>query len=84
MGDIWKKGLSTSVETSGIRAAVVTTAKGSVQQTIPKAVDGQLKHRGSLFYNWKSWDQPEFYERLKTSYEIMQKTFGTMEINQTK
>ncbi|PGV51875.1 hypothetical protein [Bacillus sp. AFS037270] len=84
MGDIWKQGLSSSVETSGIRAAVVTTAKGSVQQTIPKTLNGQLKQKGSLFYNWKPWDQPAFYERLKTSYEIIQKTFGTMEINQTK
>jgi hypothetical protein len=77
MGDIWKQGLSSSVETSGIRAAVVTTEKGSVQQTIPKTVKGQLKQEGSLFYNWKTWDHPEFYERLKRSYEIMQKTFQT-------
>ncbi|MEH7415189.1 hypothetical protein V7266_07880 [Neobacillus drentensis] len=84
MGDIWKQGLSGSVKTSGIRTAVVTTAKESVEQTIPKLVNGQLQQKDSIYYNWKTWEQPEFYERLKTSYEIMQKTFGSTEINQTK
>ncbi|MBT2653710.1 hypothetical protein J7E81_00425 [Bacillus sp. ISL-18] len=79
MGDVWKQGLSVSEEASGIRAAIVTTAKGGLEQAIPKTVNGQLQQKGSLVYNWNSWDQPPFYERLKTSYEIMKKTFGSVE-----
>jgi hypothetical protein len=78
MGDAWKQGLSGSIKASEIRTAIVTTEKDGVDQTVPKAVNGQLQQKGSLVYNLKSWDQPPFYERLKTSYEIMQKTFGSV------
>ena len=83
MGDIWKKGLSSSKESSGIRIAILTTANSSVEQTIPVSVNGQLQQKGSIVYNWKTWDQPPFYERLKTSYEIMKKTFSSVEIKGT-
>lgn len=79
MGDVWKQGLSGSAASSGIRTAIVTTTKGSLEQTVPKTVNGQLQQKDSLVYNWNSWNQPPFYERLKTSYEIMKKTFGTVE-----
>jgi hypothetical protein len=83
MGDIWKKGLSSSEESSGIRIAILTTANSSLEQTIPVSVNGQLQQKGSIVYNWKTWDQPPFYERLKTSYEIMKKTFSSVEIKGT-
>ncbi|MEH7117922.1 hypothetical protein V7128_10945 [Neobacillus vireti] len=83
MGDIWKQGLSGGVETSGIRMAVVTTAGGSIKQTIPKTVNGEIQQKAAFLYDWKKWDQPEFYERLKSSYKIMQETFNPVGIKES-
>ncbi|PLS03058.1 hypothetical protein [Neobacillus cucumis] len=82
MGDIWKRGLSSSAVTNGIRAAVVTTEKGSIQQSIPKPVNGEIQQKDTFLYNWKTWEQPQFYERLKTSYELMQKIYGSIKIKE--
>ncbi|MED4227573.1 hypothetical protein [Neobacillus cucumis] len=84
MGDVWKQGLSGSVEISGIKAAVVTTENGAVNQTFPKSVNGNLNQTGAITYTWNKWEQPEFYERLKKSYEIMQRTYGSTDIKLTK
>ncbi|WP_160725853.1 hypothetical protein [Bacillus sp. USDA818B3_A] len=83
MGDVWKQGLSGSVEISGLRAAVVTTDQSGVNQTIPKRVSGQVQQKDAILYNWNKWDQPAFYERLKSSYGIMQKTFGSIDLTDT-
>jgi hypothetical protein len=75
MGDFWKQGLTGSVETKGIRTAVVTTKEGKIQQTYPKVTGNLVRQKESYLYSWKPWDSPVYFERLKKSYHIMADTF---------
>ncbi|MDQ1147275.1 hypothetical protein QE429_004102 [Bacillus sp. SORGH_AS 510] len=75
MGDFWIHGLSESVESKGIRIAVVTTKLGIARQSFPKRSNNQINQKDSYLYSWKPWDSPVYYERLKDSYRIMSDTF---------
>lgn len=79
MGDVWQSGLSSSVETSGIRLAVVRTEHGKVIQTLPITRNNQLHQTDSFLYSWKKWEEPAYYERLKKSYGIMKETYRTID-----
>ncbi|MEH7744640.1 hypothetical protein V7659_06230 [Neobacillus drentensis] len=80
MGNVWKSGLSGSVETSGIRLAIVTTELGKVTQTLPRTKNNRLHQFDAFLYSWKKWEEPAFYERLKKSYGIMKEMYGTIDI----
>ncbi|WHY68229.1 hypothetical protein [Neobacillus sp. SuZ13] len=80
MGNVWEGGLSGSVETSGIRLAIVTTEQGKVIQTLPKTKNNLLQQADTYLYSWEKWEEPSFYERLKKSYGIMKETYRTIDI----
>jgi len=75
MGDFWRQGLSGSLETKGIRTAVVTTKEGKIQQSFPKVTGNLVRQKESYLFSWKPWDSPVYFERLKKSYQIMADTF---------
>ncbi len=77
MGDVWNNGLSGSVESPGIRLAVVTAEEGKPVQTFPQTDRNTLLEKDSILYSWEKWNQPDYYERLKKSYEIMAETYRT-------
>jgi len=52
MGDFWKQGLTNSVETKGIRTAVVTTKEGKIQQTYPKVTGNLVRQKESYLYKF--------------------------------
>ncbi|MEC2078595.1 hypothetical protein P9F21_21710, partial [Metabacillus fastidiosus] len=76
MGDIQsEKGITNSQKIKGISAAViVVNDKNSVEDSAPKAQDQRMNNW--LHYSWDNWDEPEYHERLKKSYEIMQQAFA--------
>jgi len=80
MGNVWEGGLSGSVETSGMRLAIVTTEQGKVIQTLPKTKNNLLQQANTYLYSWEKWEEPSFYERLKNSYGIMKETYRTIDI----
>ncbi|MEH7159096.1 hypothetical protein, partial [Neobacillus drentensis] len=82
MGNVWESGLLGSVETSGMRLGIVTTGNGRVIQTIPTANKNQLRQADTIFYKWKKWEEPAFYERLKKSYGIMKETYRMTELKE--
>lgn len=81
MGDLWKNGLTGSETFNGIRIAMVMMEKGEIKQTIPQTTVNKLMEDDVYLYSWNEWDQPVYYERLKKSYEIIKKTYGSTEIN---
>lgn len=84
MGNVWESGLSGSIESNGIRLAIVTTENGEVEQTFPKITNNQLHQTDAFLYSWKKWEEPAFYERLKKSYGIMSEVFRTTELKDGK
>ncbi len=78
IGDLWQSGLSGSETIDGIRVAVTILENDQVKQTFPLAVNGLLLQEDVRLYQWKEWDQPIYYERLKESYKIMKETFRTI------
>ena len=80
MGNVWESGLSSCVETSGIRLALVTTELGKITQTLPKTNKNRIHESDAYIYSWKKWEEPSFNERLKRSYGIMKETYRTMDI----
>lgn len=78
MSDLWKNGLNGSKKIDGIRIAMVMSEKGKVNQTIPQTTDKLLMEDDVFLYTWNEWDHPVYHERLKKSYEIIKKTFGSV------
>jgi hypothetical protein len=80
MDDLWKKGLAGSVTVKGINVSAVITEDGKVTQTFPNMASGKIPQKGTFLYNWKEWNEPQYYERLKQSYQIMKETYDTAKI----
>ncbi len=73
IGDIVEGGLDASVDVDGIKAGVIMTENDGVSHSFPEMSDGRL---GELsMFKWEAWDLPEYEERLKQSYYILQDTF---------
>lgn len=76
MGDMWTdEGIDASEFIDEILLAlVVTDPNEHVVETVPQANDRILDEW--IHYTWDNWEKPEYHERLKQSYFILQKTFG--------
>ncbi|WP_066068167.1 hypothetical protein [Neobacillus soli] len=79
MGDIWESGLTAKMNTNGIIVAAAMAEEGTLNQTFPQVVNGMIQLKDAYLYKWDEWNQPAFYERLKTSYEIIEETFRMTE-----
>ncbi|MDN4492690.1 hypothetical protein [Ureibacillus aquaedulcis] len=72
IGDLQNDGMSASVKVRNISIGVVFENDGEITGSIPGMSDRQLS---LLPYSWDTWNEPEYSERLKESYYIMQEAF---------
>ncbi|WZL72715.1 hypothetical protein QBE52_16870 [Clostridiaceae bacterium 35-E11] len=91
MGDFWKEGLSASEVIEGISIGVVSykpDAQGNAIDTafsinitdaLPKPKGNRINKEDLNLYQWEIWEIPQYHERLKQSYYIIQKTFASYE-----
>jgi hypothetical protein len=73
IGNLYEKGLAGSEMTAGLNMAFVTVERGKITSILPENEPGKIKN--SVQYNWKEWEQPHYYERLKKSYFIMKEAY---------
>lgn len=85
MGNIWQGGLNATAKLTGIRYAVVSYNPNTNEaaDALPQPVQGVIPSKNSAIYQWKTWQQPQYHERLKSSYYTLQETFAKAKI-QTK
>lgn len=73
--DLYKKGLEKSERITGFDFAAVSVERGQITGTLPE-LNGNASELDKTFrYEWKEWEQPQYYERLKQSYKIMSDAF---------
>lgn len=84
MGDLWKDGLKAKQIVTGFKFAVVTykpkeadsgLGEGEIAFTYPAVNEGRLLAGELVELVWKAWEQPQYHERLKTSYYTMKDVF---------
>lgn len=80
MGDLWKSGLTGSQAMDGIRVAVAVANQQKLEMTLPQETNGLIEQSKSVLYQWRSWEEPAYYERLKNSYDSMKETYASTEI----
>jgi len=70
MGDVWSKtGLESSKTIESISLKIgVTDKEQNLVELLPDRGDW-------VTYTWGNWDKPVYHERLKKSYDYLQKTF---------
>ncbi len=74
IGNIAKDGEQASVKVKDIGiGALFVDGEGRVMDSFPERNGAKIG--GLKRYTWDNWDQPEYEERLKQSYYIMQKMF---------
>lgn len=66
MGDIYKNGIDASIKVDGVEVAAAITDDNSNVEKFPD---------GPALYTWDNWDLPQYEERLKDSYPIIQQLF---------
>ncbi|VEF49512.1 glycosyl transferase family protein [Bacillus freudenreichii] len=75
MGDIYKDGDAASAFIDQINiGALYFDEKGDIQDSFPSIEKLQLTELKG--YTWENWNAPEFKERLKQSYSIVQDLFS--------
>ncbi|MFO8069990.1 MAG: hypothetical protein R6U02_08495 [Alkalibacterium sp.] len=68
LGDLWSEGLTASTDFETIDISVMATKKKQLIDQLPN--DG-LTNKEMLPYSWENWEQPDYEERLKQSYDII-------------
>lgn len=68
MGDIWNGGLASSTFIEGITIGMVAIENEKVTE------------QAEMYYQWETWNQPTYHERLKPSYYIMQELYQNIEL----
>ncbi len=85
MGDMRKDGLESTEQIDDIRVWVVTYEGNStesqisistIKDTAPAMENNQLPIDQFYEYSWEKWNEPDYHERLKQSYYIMQDEFS--------
>lgn len=90
MGDLWTaKGLSASETSTGIKLAALTYRPDGAVRNGPggkdiafasqKPVNDTLRMQDMPVYQWQGWEQPQYHERLKQSYDVMKNLFGSIQ-----
>ncbi|WNF23935.1 hypothetical protein [Mesobacillus jeotgali] len=72
IANLYETGLSGSEYIDGIGVAAALVSTGENITVLPES---QSKIDSMFFYEWKGWEEPRYYERLKKSYNIMKETF---------
>lgn len=85
MGDMWKSGIKASKKVEGLKVGVVMyegnveesdVSITSISDTAPEMQDNLLPVNQFYEFDWEKWDEPNYHERLKQSYYILQDEFG--------
>lgn len=77
MADLWKKGMEGSETIDGIYFAVVMEKDKKIVQTLPeRGSDNTIHQEDTKLFEWESWEEPAYHERLKQSYYILQEAFS--------
>lgn len=90
-GDVWEGGLDTSekIDTIGIGAVTFASpsekrtgpsgpalpADATIAQSLPVRCNGVLPEARFARFEWDTWQEPEYHERLKRSYYTLQSVF---------
>ncbi|WP_027963678.1 hypothetical protein [Halalkalibacillus halophilus] len=70
IGDMWSEGIEASIEIEGIDLVTVFQNQSSNEVSFVSPV---------ATYTWEKWDDPQYQERLKQSYDYIQKLFSDVE-----
>ncbi|WP_100330258.1 hypothetical protein [Bacillus xiapuensis] len=73
MGDFYRKGMTSSAKTDGIKAGLVWVKNDQAADSLPQMKNGKMPEMNT--YSWKPWDQPLYKERLKASYDVIKEAF---------
>ncbi len=75
-GDLYMHGVDSEelIDDIGI-AFVLVNQQGKVVQSYPQFESGSMPVDQVFRYNWEKWERPQYTERLKLSYTIIQETF---------
>ncbi|MCM3030273.1 hypothetical protein [Niallia sp. MER 6] len=77
LADLWKKGMEGSETIDGIYFAVVMEKDKKIVQTLPeRGSDNTIHQEDTKLFEWESWEEPAYHERLKQSYYILQEAFS--------
>jgi hypothetical protein len=82
IGDLWQEGMNASAATDGITIAVLTgsgiESTGPALEVTNFTPADILPVSGNPIkeYRWENWDLPQYEERLKESYYILQELYG--------
>ncbi|CAM3783170.1 hypothetical protein [Mesobacillus thioparans] len=72
LDDLYKTGLTGSKNIDRIGLAATWISSGEDVNYMPA---DQSSIDRMFFYDWKGWEEPQYHERLKESYNIMKETF---------
>lgn len=83
MGDLWKVGLEGSMKATAFRIAVLAYDINTSEElggsritcTMPALEHNMIRKDHMYHYQWDTWEQPTYHERLKQSYYIVQELF---------
>ena len=75
MGDLWKNGMEASVKLDGIKIAAVIANKDYVIASLPDSNKSTAVMPSIKTYEWTTWNEPAYTERLKKSYYMIQQVF---------
>ncbi|RLQ96141.1 type 1 periplasmic-binding domain-containing protein [Falsibacillus albus] len=82
LGDLWKSGLEGKDVINGIKLAVVETNGGSVSSEFPQQKNDLISGADASVYTWNNWEEPQYHERLKQSYEILQDAYKQTDLKE--
>ncbi|MGA1848786.1 MAG: hypothetical protein ACMUHB_05535 [Thermoplasmatota archaeon] len=89
--DIQKHGLDTGEIIEGFHLGVISLDRNTtngpdpnlegplVADSIPDIENGVLSPNDHLLYTWEDWDEPEYRERLKSSYYVMRDVYASFD-----
>ena len=73
--DYWQHGIDGSETISGIRLAAFVTNGEEIKASLPLIENQIILEKDVKEYKWENWDVPNYHERLKDSYYMMQRTY---------
>ncbi|HSP22287.1 MAG TPA: hypothetical protein VLQ20_08155 [Planococcus sp. (in: firmicutes)] len=76
-GDLYKDGVEAELAIKGIGVAASVELENGELETLPTSPDGKLVAIKN--YGWEAWNDPQYKERLKSSYYMLQQRFSEID-----
>lgn len=77
MGDLYEDGVASEQAIEGIGVAASVELENGEVETLPSSSDGKLTAVKN--YTWEAWNDPQYEERLKASYYMLQEHFAEID-----